>query len=180
MGARLVQTISVGTRLQWAEDVVRATLEAHPQAMTRTIASADVPAYLSASTWREAVQHATSRAGVAGITRDGVRLRADRIDGMVQGFYNSAGHDALWGEAILRVAVPSEHPLVVDSFAGLNAKIAEIAPHIDMRSELASAKIAAREALVAAGYDSVMVTHWDTQPTWLIGLVPERVRVVVP
>jgi hypothetical protein len=120
----------------------------------------EVDAWLADSTVRTVTYHRTSAAAARSILERGPSVERSRIGMYGQGFYSSTMPDPFYGEAEVAVAVRLRRAFV-GTVEEVDALIDPLVRRFDPRQGRLSPSVAAsiRRALVAAGYDGLVV--WD-------------------
>jgi hypothetical protein len=114
--------------------------------------------------------HRTSVEAARRITEEGVAVaRTEPDSAWGQGFYSSSIPDPRFGEIDIRVAVRLQRPLIVPDAID-SAEIVE-----DIRASTEEDDV--RQAILAAGYDGVLV-HYGPGDFWAVAYWDHQVKVV--
>lgn len=134
------------------------------------IARTEVGTWLADSAVRTVTFHGTTTEAAHGILAHGPRVElGDPEATWGQGFYSSTLPDLHYGDTIVRVAVRITRPWVMRDTLQAVEELESLME--DMRTS------ARRDALIAAGYDGVIV-QYGPGDAWVVALHNDQIKVV--
>lgn len=153
------------------------------------IRSDEVAQYLAGSVaTAEATIHATTPSGARSFVSQGPVLSWFEKSLFGRGIYGSSHHERAYGDVPLRLAIPNRKPLEVSFFdenrrhgilrrvaAATGVDLLELTRHPSRAERME----AGRQALLAAGYDSITLKTFPHRHRYLVGIDPAQVRVVL-